>query len=167
MRFPLVGERVALRPFTVSDRRAMHPIYADERVMRWVGGGPVTHIASTSAMLNGYVAHQRAHGFSCWAVIERATARLIGDAGLHTRGRSVELGYTLGHAHWHQGYATEAARLCVDAAFGPLGLAELTAVVTAENTASAAVLAKLGFRRAGDVISRDAPHAHYRLTSAE
>jgi ribosomal-protein-alanine N-acetyltransferase len=141
----------------------MHPIYADARVMRWVGGGPVRHRRDTAAMLFSYAEHQRQHGFSCWAVIDRASGRLLGDAGLSTRGQSVELGYTLGFEHWRRGYATEAAQLCIDAAFGALGMDTLSAVVVADNVASVAVLTKLGFVHAGEVMAYDAPHAHYRL----
>lgn len=161
--FPLLTPRVALRPFIARDSRAMASIYADPRVMRWVGHGPVLNRRGTAALLHGYTVHQKEHGFSCWAVIERATERMIGDAGLFTRGTHVELGYTLGHEHWNRGYASEAAGRCVEAAFGPLGLAELTALVRPENTASVSVLTKLGFGRVTDVDVYGAPHARYTL----
>jgi hypothetical protein len=46
-------------------------------------------------MLGEYIDHQRACGFSFWAVIERRSGELIGDAGLYSRDGEVELGYTL------------------------------------------------------------------------
>ena len=56
-------------------------------------------IALTERLLEDYDAHQRRHGFSFWAVIERSSGTLIGDAGLYrTPAGEVELGYTLGAA---------------------------------------------------------------------
>lgn len=143
--FPVVGVRVELRPFELSDVSAAHRIYSDERVMRWVGAGAVHHPEQTEAMLREYIAHQRLHGYSFWAVIERATGKLIGDAGLYTRALEVELGYTLGYEHWGKGYGTEAARLAVRAAFTELGVGELVALIRPGNEPSVAVATKLGF----------------------
>ena len=98
MEFPLTGDRIQLRPFVPADGAAMHNIYGDGRVMRWVGDGPVRDLNQTQAMLDRYIAHQRAHGFSFWAVVERSTGAVVGDAGLCIRGDDVELGYTLARA---------------------------------------------------------------------
>lgn len=114
-------------------------------------------------MLRDHAAHQRDHGFNVWAVVERATGSIIGDAGLYRREEKVELGYTLAHDCWNRGYGTEAARLCVRAAFGELGLDALVAVVRPENAASAPVLAKLGFRPSGHLEAYGFRHSLYRL----
>ena len=163
MDFPLTGERLLLRPFEPDDVAAAHRVYSDPRVMRWVGSGPVVRRAQTEAMLAGYIAHQRRYGFSFWAVIERASGELIGDAGLYTRIEQVELGYTLARQHWGKGYGTEAAALCVQAAFDSLRLAQLEALVRPENTASAAVVKKLGFEDCGRAVVHGAPHILFRL----
>ncbi len=159
------GERLLLRPFDTVDVVAIHAIYSDPEVMRWVGTGPVHDLSETEAMLADYAAHQQAHGFSCWAVVLRAGGRLIGDAGLMTRGDEVELGYTLARQHWGQGYGTEAARLCVQGAFHRFGLPGLIAISRPENAASIAVLTKLGFTADGQVRAYGAEHLRYRLES--
>jgi ribosomal-protein-alanine N-acetyltransferase len=143
--FPLIGPRVQLRPFELSDVQAAHRVYSDERVMLWVGEGGVSHPAQTEAMLREYIEHQRLHGFSFWAVIERATREVIGDAGLYTRGGKVELGYTLAYEYWGCGYGTEAAGLCVRTA-SDVGLRELIALARPANAPSVAVIEKLGFK---------------------
>lgn len=165
MRFPLTGPRLQLRPFELSDVQAAHCIYSDERVMRWVGNGAVRRIEETSAMLSEYIEHQRIHGFSFWAVIERPTGGLIGDAGLYTRDSAVELGYTLGYEHWGKGYGTEAAQLCVRAAFAELRLPALVALIRPENEPSAAVAAKLRFTPTERVSAYGSDHVVYRLTA--
>lgn len=155
--FPLLGERVLLRPFAPGDAPAAHGIYGDPEVMRYVGAGEAATPDTTEQMIADYRRHQREHGFAFWAVIERSTGRLIGDAGLEVTRFGTELGYTLARDAWGRGLATEAAALCVEVAFGPLGLSRLVALADVENPASSRVLEKLGFRpdAAPDEIATD------------
>lgn len=162
MDFPLLTDRLLLRPFEAEDAPAAHRIYSDPEVMRWVGTGPVKRPEQTVAMLAGYIAHQRRYGFSFWAVIEQDSGELIGDAGLYTRQEQVELGYTFAQAYWGQGYGTEAAAICVQEGFGALDLPQLEALVRPENTASAAVARKLGFEDCGREFVHGAPHILFR-----
>lgn len=75
---------------------------------------------------------------------------LIGAVGLiECGGRTAEIGYWIGKPYWGHGFATEAARALVDHAFGRLGYRRLTCGHFVDNPASARVIAKLGFRRAG------------------
>jgi ribosomal-protein-alanine N-acetyltransferase len=161
--FPLLSQRLLLRPFEPSDAPATHRVYSDEGVMRWVGTGPVVRPEQTEAMLAGYIEHQRRYGFSFWAVIERDSGELIGDAGLYRRIDQVELGYTLGRSHWGKGYGTEAAERCVREAFTTLELPQLEALVRPENDASVGVLRKLGFGDCGRKFIHGAPHILFRL----
>jgi RimJ/RimL family protein N-acetyltransferase len=158
--------RLTLRPFTLDDVGAMHGVYGDPEVMRHVGDGPVADVAQTEAMLREYIAHQRAHGFSFWAVIERASDTVIGDAGLYLlegRGPDIELGYTLRRSWWGRGYATEAAQALVRHAFVGLGVDQLVAVADPANPASIRVLEKLGMHYDGMREAYGREHATYRL----
>ncbi|HEU4657031.1 MAG TPA: GNAT family N-acetyltransferase [Capillimicrobium sp.] len=146
--FPLTTERLSIRPFTEADRETMRRIYADPDVMRFIdtrGEDPATWV-------DGYIAHQASHGYAFWAIEERATGELLGEAGfgpLDGVGPELELGYLLRHDAWGRGLATEAARACLDAAFGGLGVREVVAVVDIGNDASLRVLWKVGFRVEG------------------
>jgi RimJ/RimL family protein N-acetyltransferase len=157
--------RLSLRPFAPADLDAIHRIYADPEVMRWVGTGPVADRAATERMLDGYAAHQRTHGFSFWAVVERDSQTLIGDAGLHrTLNAETELGYTLAKTAWGRGYATEAGRAWLDAAFGELGLDEVVALAEPPNRASVHVLEKLGLRPDGRRTAFGREHLLFRIS---
>ena len=71
--------------------------------MAHMGNGPVSDVAATEAQLRDYIAHQDAHGFSSWAVVERDSGDRVGDAGLYLpdgRGPEIERGYTLVRARW-------------------------------------------------------------------
>lgn len=161
----LATPRLRLRPLGPGDLDAIHRVYSDAEVMRWVGTGPVADRATTERMLAGYTAHQRGHGFSFWAVLERASGALIGDAGLHrTAAGEVELGYTLGREWWGRGYATEAGRAWLAAAFGELGIEEVIALAEPPNAASQHVLEKLGLRRDGTRVAFGREHLLYRIT---
>ena len=164
MPLPLLTGRLMLRPFTANDVAAMHRVYGDPQVMRHVGDGAATDIDGTRAMVLAYMDQQAAAGYSFWAVAERATGEVIGDAGLYpVDGDAVELGYTLGRAWWGRGYATEAAAACVRYAFDEAGVPELVALALRENPASLHVLGKLGFEEAGMRLAHGREHVLLRL----
>src|ERR1700742_486265 len=149
----LTTRSLDLRPFVDADVETMHVIYSDPDVMRYVATGPTVDRAATARLLRDYGLHQRAHGFSFWGVVERASGALIGDAGLYrTPAGEVELGYTLGASWWGRGYATEAAGRWLAVAFDELGLDEVIALAEPANLPSLHVLEKLGMQRAGERI---------------
>ena len=157
--------RLLIRPFVADDVELVHRVYADPEVMRYVATGALHEVAATARLLRDYDAHQRRHGYSFWAVLERSSGALIGDAGLYrTPAGEVELGYTLAAPAWGRGYATEAASAWLDAAFGELGLESVVALAEPANVASLRVLEKVGMRRAGERIAFGRPHAVYRRT---
>jgi ribosomal-protein-alanine N-acetyltransferase len=155
-----------LRPFTDGDAEAMHRIYSDPLVMRYVATGPAVDRAATERLLRDYTVHQRAHGYSFWGVVERSSGALIGDAGLYrTPAGEVELGYTLAAPWWGRGYATEAAEAWLAAAFETLGIAEVIALAEPANVASLRVLEKVGMRRAGERSAFGRPHLVFRASA--
>ena len=161
LRFPLRGPRLDLRPFTADDAAAAHRVYGDPEVMRFVGDGDPASPERSAQMLADYAAHHARHGFAFWAVIERASGELVGDAGLEVTDQGIELGYTLARDRWGRGLATEAGRLCLEAADGPLGLRRLVGLADLANPASAAVLARLGFADDGIVDAYGRPHRRF------
>ena len=157
--------RLHLRPFTPADVDAIHAVYSDPEVMRWVGTGSLSTRSATERLLESYAAHQDALGFAFWAVLENASGELIGDAGLHrTAVGETELGYTLAKRAWGRGYATEAAGAWLDAAFGELAVEEVIALAEPPNHASLHVLDKLGFRRDGTRTAFGREHVLFRIT---
>ena len=159
-------DRLRLRPFTPADRDAIHAIYADPEVMRHVGHGPHRTPADTDAALQAFRRMLQSRGISFLAVVERATGRLIGDAGLYPvegADGDVELGYTLARAAWGRGYATEAALALVEHARTALAASRVVATVDPANTASKRVLEKVGMTADGERIAYGRPHAVYAV----
>src|SRR5262249_25255830 len=58
----------------------------------------------------------------------------------------VEILWRLRHAHWHQGFATEAARGALRIGFEVLELPEIVAFTVPSNTRSRAVMERLGMK---------------------
>ena len=83
--------------------------------------------------------------------IRRPDDQLVGCVGVrierrHDRG---ELGYWIGCPYWGHGYATEAARACVEFAFEHFDLHKMVAVRDPANPASGRVLEKVGMVQEG------------------
>jgi [ribosomal protein S5]-alanine N-acetyltransferase len=88
-----------------------------------------------------------------WGV-ELPGTGLIGTMGLHWQARmrldgneGWEMGYWLGHAHWGQGYATEAGLAVLAELDSALGPQEVTAGYALKNPNSGHVLEKIGFHK--------------------
>jgi RimJ/RimL family protein N-acetyltransferase len=165
----LTTPRLHLRPFTLADHEAIHVVYADPEVMRYVGHGAHHTPAETANALRIYGDVLAQRGYSFLAVTERATGALIGDGGLHPMGGvgpDVELGYTLARSAWGRGYATELGRALIAYAFGVLRVPRVVAQVEPANTASRHVLAKLGMTERGERTAYGRPHLLYAIESA-
>jgi [ribosomal protein S5]-alanine N-acetyltransferase len=163
MHEPLVTERLRLRPFRIGDLRALHAMWADPEVGRWVGGTH-TRMQQSREELGQHMEHQARHGFAFWAVEERETGGLVGEVGLmflEGQGPDVEIGWCLGRPAWGRGYATEAAEAWLQAGFDRLGLDRIIAAVLEDNARSRRVCEKLGMRPDGTREVYGAEHLIY------
>ena len=151
MPLPIVTERLTLRAYRPSDLADLHNVlYSNEDAMSLLGGA--RELVATRAALERSIRQQRIDGYSFWPVIERASGKLIGEAGLFPLapgGPDISLGYAFGADYWGRGYATEAARAVLAEAFGPLHLRRVVAITREANAGSRNVLRKLGFRMEG------------------
>jgi RimJ/RimL family protein N-acetyltransferase len=111
-------------------------------------------------LLGAYRRMQDEHGFSAWAVVEKATGTLVGDAGfgLYEATGEPELGYTLARSAWGRGYGVEAARACASAAFAHLPNRRLLATIEPENKRSLRLAERLGMRTLETVDLDGRPH---------
>jgi [ribosomal protein S5]-alanine N-acetyltransferase len=157
---PIETERLVLRSFSGDDVDAMLDVYGDPEVMRFIPGGALSDEAAVRSLLERYAGAQERQGFSSWAVVDRHTRQPIGDAGfgIFQPTGEVELGYTLARDRWRQGYATEAARACLEAGLGQLAAPRIIAVVDAENEPSLRVPERIGMQKIETIQVRGRPH---------
>ncbi len=140
--------RLGLRQMTEADLPALRAILQDEIAMY------AYEHAFSEAEVQDWLAKQRTRyehdGFGLWAVVLKQTGQMIGQCGLtwqDCKGESVlEVGYLFQRAHWHHGYATEAARGCMAYAFEKLGAEEVCSIIRDNNFSSQAVARRNGLR---------------------
>lgn len=156
--FAATSARLAYRGMIPTDLDAMHEIVRHWDVTRQLGPKwpwPADR-SFTKTRVQGFVGN----GF-VWGVF--LSGRLIGTVGV-TDG---SLGYSLHPDHWGRGLMTESCRTALDRAFADPALAAVTAGVWADNAASQAVLAKLGFKITGETcetsFARPEPSPGYEL----
>jgi RimJ/RimL family protein N-acetyltransferase len=156
--WPIETERLVLRPYEERDFDALHELYADEDVARWLYYGPATPEESRAKLGRKIAAHTLTEETGLAAAVELQEGAYVGDAVLfysaRAEHRSIELGFSFLPVHQGKGYATEAARALVDWAFG-VGFHRVYGRLEARNTASARVLEKLGMRREGHLIENE------------
>jgi RimJ/RimL family protein N-acetyltransferase len=151
--YPVETERLLLRPLVPADAEAMHAYQSREDVCRYIPYEPRSLLdlqqrlatpESTRSALDD------AGQALLLAVARRSDDVLIGDVMLawtSKEHRTGEIGYVFDPVHHGNGYATEAAAALLRLGFDGLGLHRIIARVDARNTASTAVLRRLGMRQ--------------------
>ena len=116
--------------------------------------------------LAGDIKHWERHGFGPWLLRDRAGGEMVGRGGLkHTAATGVvevEIGWTIDPGRWGEGLGTELARASVRTAFDALGLEEVIAYTSPDNTASRRVMEKAGMALEGEFAYDGLPQVLYR-----
>jgi 8-oxo-dGTP diphosphatase len=151
---PLATERLCLRPFRPEDAAEMHRLINDWEVARGLPEVPYPYPRALADEWIGSTAVELAAGRAYHLAItgrEGTREILVGAVGLRLdqQNDTASLGYWVGRRYWGHGVATEAAGRVARWALANLPLGRLTASVATDNPASAAVLLRIGFRRAG------------------
>lgn len=140
----LETDRLLLRPPSAEDFEPWAALLADPEAARFIGGvqPPAGAWRSLATMAGSWVIS----GFGNFSVIEKTSGRWIGRAGpWYPDGwPGPEIGWSFDRSAWGHGYATEAARRCVDFAFEVLGWDRVVHPIDAANAASIAVARRIG-----------------------
>ena len=163
----LETERLVLRELTPADFPALCRILQDEETMYAYEGAFSDDEARE--WLERQLERYRRWGFGLWAVDLKETGEMIGQCGLTMqpwKGREVlEIGYLLQRAHWHRGYALEAAAACRRYAFETLNAEEVCSIIRDTNRASQRVALRNGMTVRDRWVKRyrgvDMPHDRY------
>jgi RimJ/RimL family protein N-acetyltransferase len=149
----LTTERIELVPMTIEHLPLLVALDADAEVLRYILGR-----ARTEQEVHDYwgpVCRDRAAdavGLGWWVGRRRRDGDFLGwwdlspERPVPERPVRAEAGWRLGRRHWRQGLATEGARALLAYGFGDVGLQTAWAETMAVNTASRAVMTKLGMR---------------------
>ena len=151
--YPVLTDRLALRPFSVGDVDAMLAYRSRTDVCRYLPFEPqdrailLDRLAGPVLSRSDLTGEDQALTLGVW---RRDTGDLAGDVILFLRSehdRRGEIGWVFDPEHGGQGLATEAAHAVLGLAFAELGLHRVEARLVAENDRSAALCERLGMQR--------------------
>lgn len=142
-------ERLELQLFEGKYLEATKTFWGDEEVMALCSGASPDE--NLIQIINGYHNCHEKTGLSVYAIKEKITGNIIGAAGFNISGRldSVELIYHFNKNSWGKGYATEAAKACLNIAKNHGSVKLITASADVKNESSLKILDKIGFTYKG------------------
>ncbi len=161
----LETERLLLRPLAPDDVDAIFAIIGDPVAMRYYPR-TFTREDAVEWIERNQLRYESGHGIM--AVLLKANDELVGDCGLvqqTVEGESMlEVGYHLRRDHWGHGYATEAARACMDHGFRRCGADRIVSLIRPENVPSRRVAERNGMQVEREVVHQGLAHLLYVIT---
>ena len=150
----LKTERLTLRKMEMSDANDMYSYASLDEVTRYLLWTPHLNIDETKGYIEYVRREYRKGSVADWAISLDSESRMIGTVGFSAVDRennSVELGYVLNPWYWGKGYAREALRRAVEAAFCELGAHRVQLRIMDGNVRSENVALACGFRKEGSL----------------
>lgn len=94
------------------------------------------------------------YGYGLWLAALKDTGEPLGICGLVKREglEDADIGYAFVERAWGRGYAREGAAATLDYARDVIGLSKVVAITAPTNTASIAVLERIGMKPAGFIL---------------
>jgi len=165
--YELTTERLILREPRIEDAELLMPMFSDPVAMQYIGNGAPRDLVAVLESIRKRIAYFAKAGTTLFTVVAKNTGEVIGDCGIfpyNWQGPEIELAYRFRQSAWGNGYASEAGRAVIDAAWRDTDVSELLGVADLGNHASQRVLAKLGFEDLGTIDRYyDEELRHFRL----
>ena len=157
----LEGPRLVLRAHVREDFDFVARMWAEREVVRYIGAGVPLTRDEAWAKFQRFPGHWAMTGFGSWAIEEKATGHLIGEAGFIERNLPAEnslagvpeLGYAVVPSAAGKGYVSEAVTRILEWGRDHFGPVRVIAVITPGNDASVRVAERCGFARCPDIES--------------
>lgn len=160
-------ERLYLCVFEDDHLEYVKQFWGDEEVMALCNGASSHEILLQ--VMDGYRKCHEVNGLSVYAVKVKDTNEVIGSAGFNITGtlNEVELIYHFSKKAWGKGFATEAARACLELARNQSKVHLVTASASPKNNGSLKILEKIGFTFKGmkwfDDTQQEEPYYEYKI----
>lgn len=164
MTVALDTERLLLRPLRPDDLDAMHAYLGDPQTMLYYPA-PFSREFVKEWLVRNQERFEK-FGYGLFGVVLKESGELIGDCGLVWQdlpdGPDLEVGYHFHRSHWGHGYATEAARACMEHAFCNAGVDHVISLIRPENLPSRRVAERNGLTISRQVLWRELLHDVWR-----
>lgn len=137
--------RLRLRAYTSADEAELSEVFADPYARRFYP--EMADRAKVRAWIEWNLRNYDEFGFGLWAMELQVDGQFVGDCGLTYQDvegrRELEVGYHVIERERGKGYATEAARACLDFGFMRTSCESICSIVRPSNTASCAAAARI------------------------
>ncbi len=142
----LETKRLLFRTHETGDEAHFVSMQTDPEVRRYVGGQPWPLEKARTRFRDEYLGLPT-ETYGLWATVLKEEGKYIGCCGLRAAedGLGAHLGYYFARPYWRRGFASEACKAFIEAAFTHLQLVRLLADVEKGNDASEHILRKFGF----------------------
>lgn len=145
----LETERLNIKPLKASDAVAAFPKLQDDDLYRWISMSKPKSVDSLAAdwyRIESRISPDRKEIWLAWFVTSKSDHSPVGsvDVSIDEDGVAVNFGYYFFVNEWGKGYGTEATSAVIQH-LQKHQIKKFIATVTVGNTASVAVLKKLGF----------------------
>jgi [ribosomal protein S5]-alanine N-acetyltransferase len=155
--------RLKLVELTGRDVEPLFLLTGNEKVMKFFP--KVLDYKDTQQMVRKILRQYFEYGYCFWKVLLKPEDQFAGIAGLLHQEidnkPETEIAYRILEEHWKKGYATEAAKACIQYAETKLGKKRLISLIHPQNDASIRVATKLGAKRTRSVIFLGEEHDVY------
>lgn len=142
--------RLCLRRWIESDYEQFIEMNKDEEVMAYFPR-PLTAV-ETLAMINRINVSFESNGFGLFAVEYKETKQFLGFTGFSVPGFQsfftpcVEIGWRFKKDSWGRGFATEAAKACLDYGFEKMAFRKIVSFTSVLNQRSERVMQRIGMK---------------------
>lgn len=147
------SSRLRLRPLSWQDEINVQKLNQDREVMKFF---PATLTESeTKQYIEKSISHFSVYGYGNYCVEEKETGNFVGVIGLltinfeHELNGEIEIGWRFAKQYWHQGYATESARVLIDYARSILAIPKIYSFTATINYPSEQVMKRLDMEYIG------------------
>jgi RimJ/RimL family protein N-acetyltransferase len=157
---PIETERLLLRPFEGGDLDDLARLHGDADLVRWIPWGPRSREEAAAVLerkMSKTSIDEEGDGLGLVGIL-REDGSFLGEftlSLLSAEHSCAELGFMMFPGHHGRGYATEAGRAILAAAFDGYGLHRVIGRVEPRNTASCRVLERLGMRREAYLVENE------------
>lgn len=146
MNIVIETNRLLLQELTLEDSDKLSLVLTDPVSMKYYPRPFTSEEVKNWILWN--IENYKKYGFGLWAVILKDGNEFIGDCGItmqEVEEQSYpEIGYHIIKEYWRKGYASEAAKACIDFAFTAKKMETVISYMKADNIPSRGVAEKNG-----------------------
>lgn len=157
MQFPNIeSDRLNLSELQATDEADVFNLFSNQSVIAYYDLEAFSAPEQAHDLINLFKSRHKESAGIRWAIRIKSSGKLVGTCGFNSwssKMRNAVIGYDLSPEFWGNGYASEAVREIIKAAFAgalPCGaLNRIQADTVPGNHASEALLRRLGFKEEG------------------